>query len=53
MPARDAYHANLINALVKDNWSITDDSYVLKWGPFQLSVISYQYLWHSASGLKY
>lgn len=24
MPARDAYHTNLINALVKDNWSITE-----------------------------
>ncbi|NER08526.1 MAG: fatty-acid synthase [Okeania sp. SIO3C4] len=32
MPARDAYHNNLINALVKDNWSITDDPYVIKWG---------------------
>jgi hypothetical protein len=32
MPARDAYHANLINALVKDNWSITDDPYIMKWG---------------------
>ncbi|NEP08618.1 MULTISPECIES: element excision factor XisH family protein [Okeania] len=40
MPARDAYHNNLINALVKDNWSITDDPYVIKWGP--ISVISYQ-----------
>lgn len=32
MPARDAYHTNLINALVKDNWSITDDPYIMKWG---------------------
>ncbi|MEC4893473.1 MAG: element excision factor XisH family protein [Oscillatoria sp. PMC 1051.18] len=32
MPARDAYHTNLINALVKDNWSITDDPYFIKWG---------------------
>lgn len=32
MPARDAYHANLINALVKDNWSITSDPYIMKWG---------------------
>ena len=32
MPVRDAYHANLINALVKDNWSITDDPYVMRWG---------------------
>ena len=32
MPARDAYHANLINALVKDNWSITDDPYIIRWG---------------------
>ncbi|NEQ41180.1 MAG: fatty-acid synthase [Okeania sp. SIO3I5] len=32
MPARDAYHNNLINALVKDNWSITDDPFVIKWG---------------------
>ncbi len=32
MPARDAYHANLINALVKDNWRITDDPYIMKWG---------------------
>lgn len=32
MPARDTYHNNLINALVKDNWSITDDPYFVKWG---------------------
>ncbi len=32
MPARDAYHTNLINALLKDNWNITDDPYFMKWG---------------------
>jgi len=32
MPARDAYHNNLINALVKDNWRITDDPFMMRWG---------------------
>jgi len=32
MPARDTYHANLINALVKNNWRITDDPFVMRWG---------------------
>ncbi len=32
MPARDTYHANLINALVKDNWNITSDPYFMRWG---------------------
>ncbi len=32
IPDREAYHTNLINALVKDNWSITDDPYFMRWG---------------------
>lgn len=32
MPARDVYHNNLINALVKDSWTITDDPFIMRWG---------------------
>ncbi|MDZ8262468.1 MAG: element excision factor XisH family protein [Nostoc sp. ChiQUE01b] len=32
MPARDRYHENLKNALIKDAWTITDDPFHLKWG---------------------
>ncbi|GAX45208.1 XisH protein [Tolypothrix sp. NIES-4075] len=32
MPARDRYHKNVKNALIKDDWTITDDPLHLKWG---------------------
>ncbi|NJL58621.1 MAG: fatty-acid synthase [Desulfobacteraceae bacterium] len=32
MPARDLYHHNFKNALVKDGWKITHDPLRLKWG---------------------
>ncbi|MFN6535902.1 MAG: element excision factor XisH family protein [Nostoc sp. EkiNYC01] len=38
MPARDRYHQNLKNALIKDGWTITDDPFHLKWGKKDLYV---------------
>jgi hypothetical protein len=32
MPARDLYHNNCRNALVRDGWNITHDPLRLKWG---------------------
>ena len=32
MSARDLYHANIKNALIKDGWTITDDPLRLRWG---------------------
>ncbi|MBN3962287.1 element excision factor XisH family protein [Nostoc sp. NMS8] len=32
MPVRDRYRENLKNALIKDGWIVTDDSFHLKWG---------------------
>lgn len=32
MPAKDTYHDNLKNALIKDGWTITHDPLILKWG---------------------
>ncbi len=32
MPARDIYHDAVKNALLQDNWIITDDPLHLKWG---------------------
>ncbi len=32
VPARDIYHDNFKNALIKDGWIITHDPYMLKWG---------------------
>ena len=32
MPAKDIYHDNIKNALIKDGWTITDDPYVIQWG---------------------
>ena len=32
MPARDRYHDQVKNALVKDGWTITDDPFHVKWG---------------------
>ncbi|MFN9868505.1 MAG: element excision factor XisH family protein, partial [Pseudanabaena sp.] len=29
MPAKDIYHDNVCNALIKDGWTITDDPLVL------------------------
>lgn len=31
MPAKDLYHNNVISALSKDGWTITDDPLKLKW----------------------
>ena len=32
MPARDLFHNNVKNALIKDGWTITHDPLHLKWG---------------------
>ncbi len=32
MPAKDIYHECVKNALIKDDWTITDDPLSLKWG---------------------
>jgi hypothetical protein len=32
MPARDRYHHQVKNALIKDGWTITDDPLHVKWG---------------------
>lgn len=32
MPARDIYHNNVKNALIKDGWTITHDPYTLTFG---------------------
>ncbi len=32
MPARDIYHTQVKNALVKDGWTIAHDPYVLSFG---------------------
>ena len=38
MPAKDIYHDNIKNALIKDGWTITDDPYVIQWGRKDLFV---------------
>jgi hypothetical protein len=38
MPARDLYHNNVRNALIKEKWVITDDPLVLKLGKKDLYV---------------
>ena len=38
MPARDQYHHQVKNALVKDGWTITHDPLRLKWGAKDLYV---------------
>ena len=38
MPAKDRYHENLKNALIKDGWNVTDDPFHLKWGKKDLYV---------------
>ena len=32
MPAKDIYHDNIKNALIKDGWKITHDPYVVRYG---------------------
>ena len=32
MPAKDIYHNNVKNALIKDGWKITHDPLRLEWG---------------------
>jgi hypothetical protein len=32
MPAKDIYHNNVKNALIKDGWIITHDPLTIKWG---------------------
>jgi len=38
MPAKDLFHDNVRNALVKDGWTITADPYTLAWGKESLFV---------------
>ncbi len=38
MPARDFYHEQVINALIKDGWTITHDPYPLKLGQKDLFI---------------
>ncbi|BAZ25744.1 XisH protein [Kalymmatonema gypsitolerans NIES-4073] len=38
MPARDIYHNNVKNALIKDQWTITHDPLTLKFGKKDLYV---------------
>jgi hypothetical protein len=38
MPARDRYHNQVKNALIKDGWTITDDPLHVKWGKKDLYV---------------
>lgn len=32
MPARDLFHDQIIHALIKDGWTITDDPLHIRWG---------------------
>ncbi|MGD1901530.1 MAG: element excision factor XisH family protein [Geitlerinemataceae cyanobacterium] len=36
MPARDIYHNEVRNALIKDGWNITDDPYTLEYKGLRL-----------------
>jgi XisH protein len=38
MPARDRYHDQVKNALVKDGWTITQDPLRVKWGKKDLYI---------------
>lgn len=38
MPARDRYHDQVKNALIKDGWTITDDPLHVRWGKKDLYV---------------
>ncbi|MBR8827130.1 MAG: xisH family protein [Gomphosphaeria aponina SAG 52.96 = DSM 107014] len=40
MPAKDIYHNNVKNALIKDGWNITHDPLRLEWGAKDISVSS-------------
>ena len=36
MPAKDIYHNEVRNSLIKDGWTITDDTYVIKYEDAEL-----------------
>ncbi len=36
MPAKDIYHNEVKNALIKDGWTITDDPYFIKYEDAEL-----------------
>lgn len=38
MPAKDIYHDCVKNALLKDDWIITHDSFTLKWGKREMYI---------------
>lgn len=38
MPAKDIFHDNVVNALIKDGWEITNDPLKLQWGNKDLYV---------------
>ncbi|MFM6528855.1 MAG: XisH family protein, partial [Dolichospermum sp.] len=38
MPARDIYHNSVRNALEKDNWQITKDTFIIQWGTRDLYI---------------
>lgn len=38
MPAKDLYHDNCKQALIKDGWNITHDPYPMRWGKKDLFV---------------
>ena len=38
MPAKDIYHDNIKNALIKDGWTITHDPYVVQYGSKDLFI---------------
>ncbi|MDZ8054247.1 MAG: element excision factor XisH family protein [Aulosira sp. ZfuVER01] len=38
MPAKDIYHDAVRNALLKDNWNITKDPFILRWGARDLYI---------------
>lgn len=38
MPAKDIYHDNCKQALIKDGWTITHDPYFLRWGSKDLFI---------------
>jgi hypothetical protein len=38
MPAKDIYHDAVRNALIKDNWNITKDPFILRWGARDLYI---------------
>jgi XisH protein len=38
MPAKDTYHDSVRNALEKENWDITNDPFILRWGTRDLYI---------------